>query len=308
MPRFSIIIPVFNKEMFVAKTIKSVLSQTFSDFEIIVINDGSTDKSEAEILSITDERIRYFSKENEGVAVARNFGISKASADYICFLDADDFWFLHFLETMNEYIQKLSEEKVFACAIEIETNKKTFPAQYSFDQKSEFEIVNFFEASQRETVLWTSSVCIHKEVLEKTGVFDEQLKVSEDTDLWIRIGLHYQVVFIWQILARYVFDEKSISRNLNYIFEDAFFEKYASEEKQNPAVKKYMDLNRFSSVIKCNLTGKWQSSMEIYSAIDLKTLSKKKRILLELPPILLKSLVGFQRFLVNIGLGNSVFR
>ncbi|HNP31978.1 MAG TPA: glycosyltransferase [Flavobacterium sp.] len=308
MPHFSIIIPVFNKEKFVVKTIKSVLAQTFSDFEIIVINDGSTDKSEAEILAVKDERIQYFSKKNEGVALARNFGISKASSDFICFLDADDFWFPNFLATMNQYIRKLPEQKVFACAIEIETSNKTFPAQYSFAKKGDYEIVNFFEASQKEAVLWTSSVCIHKDVFKKSGVFDEQLKVSEDTDLWIRIGLHYQVVFIWQILARYVFDEKSISRSVNYIFEDAFFEKYASEEKQNPALKKYMDLNRFSSVIKYNLNGDLKSGVDIYNQIDLKKLSKKKRILLNLPPVMLKFLIGFQRFLVNIGLGNSVFR
>lgn len=308
MPRFSIVIPVFNKEEFVAKTLKSVLSQTFADFEIIIINDGSTDKSEAEILAIADERICYFSKENEGVAKARNFGISKATADYICFLDADDFWFPYFLSTMNDYIQKLPKEKVFACAIEIETNRKTIPAQYSFTKNADFEIVNFFEASQKEAVLWTSSVCIHKEVFDKTGVFDERLKVSEDTDLWIRIGLHYQVVFIWQILARYVFDDKSISRNLNYIFEDAFFEKYASEEKQNPGLKKYMDLNRFSTVIKSSMNGDWKTSMEVCAQINLKNLSTKKRILLELPPFMLKPLIWLQRFLVNIGLGNSVFR
>jgi glycosyltransferase involved in cell wall biosynthesis len=308
MPRFSIIIPVFNKEKFIAKTIKSVLSQTFADFEIIVINDGSTDKSETEILAITDERILYFSKENEGVAVARNLGIAKASADFICFLDADDYWFPNFLETINQYIQKFPKESVFACAIEIETNKKTFPAQYSISPKADCEIFNFFDASQKEAILWTSSVCIHKDVFKKVGVFDEQLTVSEDTDLWIRIGLDYQVVFIWEILARYVFDEKSISRSMNYIFEDAFFEKYKSAEKQNPALKKYMDLNRFSSVIKCNLTGRYKSSKEIHAEIDLKNLTWKKRILLKLPPITLKPLIWFQRFLTNIGLGNSVFR
>lgn len=308
MPRFSIIIPVFNKEKFVAKTIKSVLSQTYADFEIIVINDGSTDKSEVEILALVDDRISYFSKENEGVAVARNFGISKASANYICFVDADDYWFPNFLETMNQNIQKFPNEKVFACAIEIETNKKTFPAKYSFIKKNDFEIVNFFEASKKEAVLWTSAVCIHREVFNKCGVFDEKLKISEDTDLWIRIGLQYQVVFIWQILARYVFDKKSVSRNLNYIFEDTFFEKYATQEKQNPDLKKYMDLNRFSSVIKHKLNQDLKSANLISSQIDLKNLSKKKRILLELPPIVLKLLIGFQRFLVNIGLGNSVFR
>ena len=308
MPRFSILIPVFNKEKFVAKTIKSVLSQSFADFEIIVINDGSTDKSEAEILAITDKRIHYFFKENEGVSVARNLGIAKASAEYICFLDADDFWFPNFLETMNHYIDKLPYEKVFASAIEIEIGKKIVSAQYSFAKKSDFEILNYFEASLKEAILWTSSVCIHKDVFKKVGVFDEQLKVSEDTDLWIRIGLQYQVVFIWDILSRYVFDVNSISRNMSYIFEDAFFEKYALEEKQNPALKKYMDLNRFSAVIKYNINGHWKNSMELSSEITLKNLSLKKRILLELPPIMLKPLILIQRFLVNIGLRNSVFR
>jgi len=168
--------------------------------------------------------------------------------------------------------------------------------------------LNYFEASQKEAILWTSSVCIHKDVFKKVGVFDEQLKVSEDTDLWIRIGLQYQVVFIWDILSRYVFDVNSISRNMSYIFEDAFFEKYALEEKQNPALKKYMDLNRFSAVIKHNINGHWKNSMELSSEITLKNLSLKKRILLELPPIMLKPLILIQRFLVNIGLRNSVFR
>ncbi|MCF6130448.1 glycosyltransferase [Flavobacterium sp. AS60] len=308
MPRFSVIIPVFNKEKFVAKTIKSVLSQTFTDFEIIILNDGSTDKSEQEILSVTNERIHYFFKQNEGVAKARNFGIEKATGEYLCFLDADDYWYDNFLETMNQYIQKLPNEKVFASAIEIETGKKIIRAQYSFQQKGDYEIVNYFEASQKEAVLWTSSVCIHKEVFEKCGTFDEQLKISEDTDLWIRIGLQYQVVFIWSILARYVFDENSISRNLNYIFEDVFFEKYVLEEKKNQALKKYMDLNRFSTVIKHKLNENNEQAQKIYAEIDLKNLNSKKKTLLQLPSIMLKILLKLKVFMTNIGLGNSVFR
>lgn len=308
MAFFSVIIPVYNKEKFVEKTLKSVLGQTFSDFEILIVNDGSTDQSESIISGFDDQRIHYFFKENEGVSVARNFGIQKASSDYLCFLDADDYWHPSFLSTMNEYIQKLPDEKVFACAIEVETNKKTFPAQYSISRTGDFEIVSFFESSQKEAALWTSGVCIHKEVFKKAGIFDEQLKVSEDTDLWIRIGLSYKVVFIWQILARYVFDEKSISRSRNYIFEDVFFKKYASEEKHHPALKKYMDLNRFSTVIKHRLNGNLKPANKIYSQIDLKNLNLKKRFLLRLPPFTLKLLIGFQRFLVNSGLGNSVFR
>ncbi len=308
MPYFSIVIPVYNKEKFVAKTIESVLAQTFADYEIIIVNDGSTDQSESKILAFQDNRIQYYSKQNEGVALARNFGIEKANANYVCFLDADDFWFPNFLETMHHFISKFREQKVFACAIEIETQNKTIQAQYSIPKNADFDIVSFFEASQKECVLWTSSVCIHKSVFEKVGAFDTKIKHGEDTELWIRIGLQFPIVFIRKILARYVYDEESISRNSNYFFEPYTFEKYALEEKQNPELKKFMDLNRFSAVIKYNINGDWKSSMELSSEIDLKNLNWKKRILLEVPPVTLKPLIWLQKILVNVGLGKSVFR
>lgn len=308
MPYFSIVIPVYNKEKFVAKTIKSVLEQTFTDYEIIIVNDGSNDQSEAQILALKNNRIQYYSKINEGVALARNFGIEKATSDYICFLDADDFWYPNFLETMQRFTSELPEQKVFAAAIEIETKNNTIPAHYSIPKKSDFEIVNFFDASQKECVLWTSSVCIHKSVFDQVGTFDPKIKYGEDTEMWIRIGLEFPMVFIQKVLARYVYDAESVSRNSNYYFEHYTFDKYALEEKKNPVLKKYMDLNRFSAVIKCHLNGDWKTAQEIYSEIDLKNLSLKKRVLLELPPIMLKPLIWFQRFMVTIGLGNSVFR
>ena len=308
MPYFSIVMPVYNKEKFVPKTIESVLCQNFADFEIIIVNDGSTDQSETKILEFKDSRIKYYSKKNEGVAATRNFGIEKATAEYICFLDADDYWYPDFLKTMHNFIAKLPEQKVFATAIEIETKKNRVKAHYSIPATSDFEIVNFFEASQKECILWTSSVCIHKIVFEKVGTFDTNIKHGEDTELWIRIGLQFPIVFIHKILARYVFDDESISRNSNYYFEQYTFDKYALEEKKNPTLKKYMDLNRFSAIIKSNINNDWKSSMEIFSGIDVKNLNWKKRILLELPPFILKPLIRFQRFLVNIGLGNSVFR
>ena len=303
MPYFSIVIPVYNKEKFVVKTIESVLSQTFTDYEIIIVNDGSTDQSEAKISTFKDNRIKYYSKKNEGVALARNFGIEKATADYICFLDADDYWYPTFLETMQRYSSELPEQKVFAAAIEIETKNKTIPARYSIPPTSDFQIVNFFDASQKECVLWTSSVCIHKSIFEKVGDFDTKIKHGEDTELWIRIGLQFTIVFIRKILARYVYDDESISRNSNYYFEQYTFDKYAVEEKKNPALKKYMDLNRFSAVIKCRLNREWRIAIDIESEIDLKNLSFKKRVLLELPPIIVKVLIGLQRIL-----GNSVFK
>lgn len=308
MPYFTIVIPVYNKENFIGKTLESVLKQTYADFEVIIVNDGSTDNSETIIQTFKDRRIQFFSKENEGVAVARNFGIEKAQGDYICFLDADDYWYSNFLETMHSYSQKLPEQKVFACAIKVETENKTFPANYSIEKKSDFEVVDFFTASQKECVLWTSSSVFHKSVFESVGNFDTNIKKGEDTELWIRIGLQYSIVFLWQILAQYVYDKSSVSRNLTYFFEPYTFEKYALEEKKNPKLKQYLDLNRFSAIIKCKLNGDFETAKLLYKEIDLEKIGWKKGILLQLPGIALKFLIGFKNSLGEIGLGKSVFR
>lgn len=308
MPYFSVVIPVFNKEKFIESTLNSVLNQTFSDFEIILVNDGSTDESEAKILAYQDSRIKYFFKNNEGVARTRNFGVEKTTADHICFLDADDFWYPTFLETMYHYFQKYPDQKIAACAIEIETTKTVFHAHYSVTKNTDFEIVDFFKASEKMPILWTSSVVIHKNVFEEVGLFDPNIKKGEDTELWIRIGLHFPILFIWKILARYVYDDDSISRNNNYFFDDYTFQKYALEEKKHPALKKFMDLNRYSKVIKCKLIGDWETAKNAYTAIDFKNLNWKKKIIIQMPPFILKMLIHLKSFLTNSGLGHSVFR
>jgi glycosyltransferase involved in cell wall biosynthesis len=308
MPFFSVIIPVFNKEKFVERTLKSVLGQTFSDFEIIIVNDGSTDKSETKILEIKDNRIRYFFHENQGVSASRNFGIEKAAADFICFLDADDYWYPGFLETMHTYIQKLPEQKVFGMAYENEIDKKTFLAQYSLEKTNDFEIVNYFEASKKEPVLWTSSAAFHKEVFAKAGNFNIELRNFEDIDLWIRIGLKFPIAFIWKIQSRYGFDADGLSRNKFEVNSKIDFSAYAELEKTNPHLKHYLDLNRFSLAIKSKLVNDKKNFHKHYDAIDLAKLPLKKRILLGLPAFALRILISFKQRSANMGLGNSVFR
>ena len=124
MPFFTVIIPLYNKENFIENTLKSVLNQNFTDFEVIIINDGSTDKSEEKVFRFKDSRILYFLKSNEGVSATRNFGIEKANAQYIAFIDADDYWYPDFLQEMYRYITLFPEQKVFSSAIETETLKK----------------------------------------------------------------------------------------------------------------------------------------------------------------------------------------
>ena len=308
MSFFSIIIPLFNKENFIENTIKSVLNQSFSDFEVLIINDGSTDKSEEKVLEFKDNRIQYFYKENSGVSSARNFGIEKAQSNYITFIDADDYWYPNFLQEMFENSNRFPELQVFSAAIEVETSKKIIPSIYSIIKTADCEIVNYFDASLKETVICTSCAVFHKSIFEKIGFFDTQLKSGEDTDLWIRIGLNYQILFSWKILARYVYDVHSLTKNHKTTINSLDFSKYTSLEKTNPGLKKFLDLNRFSLAIKSKIIGDQERFLEFYKEIDLKNLSLKKRTLLQLPVHILKLLINLKAFLANMGLGNSVFK
>lgn len=308
MPFFSVIIPLYNKKDFIAKTLQSVLAQTFGDFEIIIVNDGSTDGSEAKIQQFSDPRIHYYLRENKGVSAARNLGITMSNADYIAFLDADDFWYPDFLQTMHRNIGRFTDQKVFAAAIEIETKRNVIPAEYSIEKTGYCEVVDFFKASTKETVIWTSAAVFHKSVFEKSGVFDAEIRSGQDTDLWIRIGLDFPVVFDWKIQARYVFDPISLSKNRNYTNTKINFSKFSELEKTNVDLKKFLDLNRYSLAIKSKLGNDSKGFSNFSKQIDTQNLTPRKRILLKLPASILKILLKFNQFLADNGLGNSVFR
>lgn len=308
MPFFSVIIPLYNKESFIENTLKSILCQTFTDFEIIIINDGSTDKSEEKVFEFKDSRIQYFYKENGGVSSARNYGIEKAQSNYLSFVDADDYWYPHFLKEMHNNISTFQDIKVFTTAIEIEISKKVFFSAYSIEKTGECEIVNYFDASCKQSVISGSSGVFHNSVFTKTGGFDLQLKSGEDIDMWIRIGLNYPILFSWKVLVQYVYDDKSLSRNYKTSLESIDFSKFTLLEKSNPDLKKFLDLNRFSLAIKSKILNDKENFLKFYNAIDFKKLSLKKRILLKLPASIIKLLIDFKLLLAGIGLGNSVFK
>ncbi|KAB1158025.1 glycosyltransferase family 2 protein [Flavobacterium luteum] len=305
---FSVIIPLYNKENFIENTLKSVLDQTFTDFELIIVNDGSTDTSEEKVFQFHDVRIRYFSKENEGVSSARNYGISVAQSDYITFIDADDYWYPDFLKEMFQNINHYPEEKIFSGAIEIETSKNILPAVYSIDKIDNCQIVNYFNASHKTTVICTSCAVFKKSIFDKVGNFDINLKSGQDTDMWIRIGLIYPILFTHTTLARYVYDKNSLSKNKEYLNKRLNFSKFSEIEKKNSALKKFLDLNRFSFAVKCKLNRDKANFELYYNGIDVTNLDLKKKIILKLPRLVLKTLIPINLYLARIGLSNSVFK
>jgi glycosyltransferase involved in cell wall biosynthesis len=307
MPFFSVIIPVYNKEKFIENTIKSVLQQSFVDFELLLINDGSTDESVNKIENFTDDRISFYTKENGGASSARNFGLEKAKATYITFLDADDYWYPDFLQEMATSIEAFPNHKIFSAAIEVETEKVVFPSQYSVKKSNEREIVDYFVASMKTTIICTSCAAFHKSVFEKVGRFDTEIKSGQDTDMWIRLGVHFPVVFSWKILARYVYDPNSLSRRKEYSNKNFNFDKFKAVEKTHPNLKRFIDFNNYSLAIRSKLINDKKNFGLYYNKIDVNKLPLRKRLLLELPSIALRTLIKVQAVLVNLRLHNSRF-
>lgn len=308
MPFFSIVIPLYNKENFIQDTLKSVLNQSFQDFEVLIIDDGSTDKSLEKAKSVSDNRIRIFEQENKGVSEARNKGIKEANTNYIAFLDADDYWYPHFLEEMHKHIKISPQQKVFACAIEFQIKDKTIPSVYSIEKKGGYQVVNYFESSLKQSVLWSSSAVFEKSVFEVSGVFNPNYQAGEDTDMWVRIGLRFPVVFIWKIGARYVFAQNSLSLSRKKLVSKADFEEYVELEKQNPQLKKFLDYNRFSLAIENKLSKNQKNFERFINQINPNNLSLRKKILIKLPSSILLLLIQLKREIALLGFGNSHFK
>jgi glycosyltransferase involved in cell wall biosynthesis len=215
--QFSVIIPLYNKEAHIKRCIDSVLNQSVQDFEIIVVNDGSTDHGFKIVESIEDTRIKLIDQDNLGVSVARNRGIEQSNFNYIAFLDADDTWEPNHLSTLISLIRNYPEAGLFATAYKyiISTGEtKYFKLQGIPPNQIEGLVPNFFKSMSWDIpLIWTGAVCIPKLVFDKSGGFTPGVTFNEDTELWIKISLHYPIAFSTHTTATYHLDsENSVCR------------------------------------------------------------------------------------------------
>lgn len=182
---FSVVIPLYNKEISIRNTISSVLAQTVQNFELLVVNDSSTDKSREVVAAFTDERITIIDKTNGGVSSARNTGIEAAKYEFIAFLDGDDFWEPEFLETIQQLIKEYPEAGAYATGYVCKYQGHT---THSLAVSNKGMIKNFFKTMHYYPVMHSSSVCIRKSTFLKVGMFDERISFGEDYDMWNRLG------------------------------------------------------------------------------------------------------------------------
>ena len=200
---FSVVIPLYNKERYIKRALMSVLMQTWRDFEVIVVDDGSTDCGPQLVASLANPRVRLIRQANHGVSAARNRGIAEATYGWIAFLDADDEYFPTFLEKCAECIEKTSGIGAVYTGILIRNNADpVFPDSNRSTEGVKVDYLRFaLERPGRG--MTSSSVVVRKDVFELAGYFEEGLRIGEDSDMWFRIGMAVDVAYIPAHLAIY---------------------------------------------------------------------------------------------------------
>lgn len=294
MPFFSVVIPLYNKQNYIAATLQSVLAQTFTDFEVVIINDVSTDNSVAVAQSVKDDRVRIINHDkNKGLPGSRNTGIENATAPYVAFLDADDLWKPQFLERIHELIISYPEADLFATKYE-EVYFGNIIIEPAF--KMETGIVdNFFLRNLNKTIYCPSGLCVRKTVYDKIGVYNN-VYFAEDTDFNVRAHLHFKMAYSHEPLVIYeMHSENQITHSSmsgKTRIDHDFYENNYPDRKD---LKKYLDFHRYTMARRYKLSGDYKSYKELSGKIDLNNLNFKQIVLLKSPVFVLRLVTKFKK-------------
>ena len=213
-PSVSIVIPAYNVAPYIAETLDGVLAQTFTDFEVIVINDGSRDEDELErALAPYLDRICYVRQENSGAAAARNRGVQQARGEYVAFLDGDDVWKPDYLEAQMKFVREGDYDLVYADALlfgDSPVAGKTY-----METSPSVGPVTFLSLVRGKSHVITSGVVARRQALIDAGLFDESLRNAQDFELWARLARRgARLAYQRKVLLSYRCREDSLSGNM----------------------------------------------------------------------------------------------
>jgi glycosyltransferase involved in cell wall biosynthesis len=200
--RITALIPTYNSERYIRDTVDSVLAQTYPVHEVIVVDDGSTDRTQ-EVLASYGDRIRYIRQANAGPPVARNTGLAHATGDWIALLDSDDLWVPKKLESQMDYIERHP-----SCGL-VYTDMKTFDdagiieESVKITRNLKLPSGNIFPEMFAETLFQTSAVLIRKSCIDAVGGFDTELRMGDDYELFLRISRHYELGYVDEPVVLY---------------------------------------------------------------------------------------------------------
>ena len=253
MPRFSVIAPLYNKEDYVVRTLESIARQTFRDFEVIVVDDGSTDRSAQRVEAFLAGHpdccnFHLVRQQDMGVSHARNKGVELSTGEYVAFLDCDDWWEPEFLQEMDGLIRRYPKAGIYATGYYIVKYGQRRVAPIGVESTFAEGLIDYCDVYARTLCMPITSdtVAMRREVFLESGGFRTGITLGEDFDLWIRLALKYPVAFLNRPLANYFQDlppaGRSIGRlhnpqghmlwNLDYL---------ADDERDNPTLKRLLD-------------------------------------------------------------------
>lgn len=271
--KFSVIVPVYNKKPYVRKALRSILAQSFKDFELIVVNDGSSDGSLEEMEDVLSgvKNARIINQANAGVSTARNNGVAASSGEYLCFLDADDWWEPTFLEEMAQLIEEYPEAGLYSTNYYYIKHKRAvakldIPTGY-YNYCREY-------ANRLCQPAWTGAVCMRKSMFDEFGGFKAHLKLGEDFDLWIRIALKYKTAFLNKPLSNYNQDVDISFRGTHHLHNPKNhmlwnLDYLKNEEKSNTDYKHLIDNLRVSGLFQYYLSNTYrQNALKELEKVD----------------------------------------
>ncbi len=315
-PFLSIVIPLYNKEAFVLATIESIFAQTFTNYEIIVVEDCSTDNSKTIVENLKSDKIKIIQHQaNKGLSASRNTGIKNSKADFIVLIDADDLMKPPYLKKIISLIENFPEADLFGTNYEeVYSNNNRITPVLSLSNFEKDSIINdFFAENLKQPIYCQSSFCVRKSAFEKFGLYDETINYAEDIDFNIRANLHSKLAYSQEKLVQYImFDDNRITRNtiLGKIIPN--FNKYEILAYNNKNLKKYLDINRYMLASnykkECDFKTFQKLKNEISNNTKISGLNIKQRILLEMPIFMLHFLAQIKKILLTKGLKISSFK
>ncbi len=307
MPFFSVVIPLYNKQQFIAATLQSVLAQTFTDFEVIVVNDVSTDGSMAVVNTFNDSRLKtVVHAQNRGLSASRNTGVKNAQAPYVAFIDADDAWKPDFLEEIKKLIDAYPQAGLYASQyLEVYPNGIEIAHTHNVGYGL---VPNFFEAGLRQPLYCQSGFCVRKDVFDIAGYYDEGITFSEDIDFNIRANFYFGLAYTNQPLTLYYIHQQgqmTVQGPKGKVIPD--LDKYEPLAQNRADIKQYLDFYRYVYARWYRIEGNSEGYKKMVARLNPASLNYKQRILLAAPVFALRLLRRVKGILVKKGVNPTTY-
>lgn len=231
---FSIVMPYYKNAHIVKRSVDSIIAQTVKDFELLIVDDGSEDNIDDIISEYGDSRITVLHKKNGGVSSTRNFGISNAKGEYVCFLDSDDAWCEDHLEELSSMIDKYPENSFFITSHLRIGNSEVSSSDALVGYEDVFVEEDFIRLCfAGNEVIHTNSVCLKREFLMADELFNTSASIGEDTDLWFRCAMRSPVVVSKKVTTKYYRDNSFLTKNRKFNYDWPFLEQYKKAQSEN---------------------------------------------------------------------------